>query len=62
MILLFALILLFAMMIEDSPFESRKSKDGKPTTSQIIGTAGVGCVLALAFVILLFGILSSIMN
>lgn len=54
MILLFALILMFAMMMDGQ-------KPGvPPNTEQKIGQAGVGCCIALAVVVILIGILKSL--
>lgn len=57
MLLLGAMMLLFAMMMED-PSGSEK----KPTTSQLIGTAGLGCSVILLIGSLIFGILMRIAN
>lgn len=61
MILLLALILLFAMMMEESPGQAR-NPELPPTKTQLVGTAGMGCSIIFWLVAIIGGILASISN
>lgn len=56
MILLFALILFFAMGMESDPGK----QDDPPTKRQLISAAGLGCSVLIALFTLIYGILASI--
>ena len=61
MILLGAMILLFALMMLESPGQ-QQNPDLPPTKTQLVGTAGMGCSIIIWLVVIIGCILASISN